>query len=77
MDSWEMVEENKQNAIAICSFQQPINELCLKFKLGDRLVIRQETNDWFYGYIVQKPTVLGIFPKNYVQVYDLNALNHP
>lgn len=43
----------------------------LNFHLGDVLIIVEQMGPWFRGYLDRDPNkMLGIFPANYVQVFD-------
>lgn len=43
----------------------------LELMFGDRIEIIEECSNWYRGFKVEKPDVIGIFPKSYVHLKDV------
>ncbi|XP_019762944.2 dedicator of cytokinesis protein 2 isoform X3 [Dendroctonus ponderosae] len=65
MTGWSGVEETHSFGIAIYNYNEP-EAFKLKLTVGDAVRILEEENDWYYGYVISKRHVLGLFPKSYV-----------
>jgi uncharacterized protein YgiM (DUF1202 family) len=50
----------------------------LDIKKGDKIKVleRDESSGWFYGYLLDTPKVYGFFPHNYVAIVDENTKNY-
>lgn len=70
-------------AIASYNFHEGIPGFSKKFTnkhylplfIGDVVVIIEECSGWFLGYLESDPSRIGIFPANYVQIFDDHRKN--
>lgn len=76
MGAWNLItNQDFKNVIAICSFQHN-NSQSLNFKIGEKLIVVEETETWYRGFAINDQSKLGIFPKCYVRHYRPQNLVH-
>ncbi|XP_076266832.1 dedicator of cytokinesis protein myoblast city isoform X3 [Rhynchophorus ferrugineus] len=74
MTGWNNVQDLESFGIAIYNFRDS-DQGKLDLTVGDSVHILQEEANWYYGYVVGRQHVVGIFPKNYVHIKKCNRID--
>ncbi|XP_053406382.1 dedicator of cytokinesis protein 1-like [Mercenaria mercenaria] len=69
MGVWRKVENSPKYGVVIYHFKMKGGNI-LPLVVGDTVVIREESDDWFMGYATKNKSMVGIFPKNYVYLKE-------
>lgn len=60
--------------LAIYNFRES-DQGKLNLTVGDSVHILQEEANWYYGYVISRQHILGIFPKNYVHIKKCDRID--
>ncbi|XP_044753163.1 dedicator of cytokinesis protein 1 [Coccinella septempunctata] len=67
MCAWQAVPEERSYGIAVYNFQED-GDYKLKLTVGDAVHIKEEEENWYFGYSINNRHAQGIFPKSYIHI---------
>ncbi|XP_060585551.1 dedicator of cytokinesis protein 1-like isoform X2 [Ruditapes philippinarum] len=69
MTVWRKIGNSPKYGVVIYHFKAK-GQTILPLVVGDTVVIREESDDWYFGYATKNKSVVGIFPKNYIHLRE-------
>ncbi|XP_071817812.1 dedicator of cytokinesis protein 3-like isoform X4 [Apostichopus japonicus] len=72
---WQKVT-GKTFAIVVCNFESDIPH-SLKLTVGQRVHIKQQNGEWYYGHLSSKCCTMGLFPASHVHIVKIPTTDKP
>ena len=77
MDSWKPMSGSGTQGVAIANYRpaetEDLNDefrtIHLALLVGDVVSLEEECNEWYLGWVISNPSMIGVFPKSFVHTY--------
>ena len=82
MDSWKPMSGSGTQGVAIANYRltdktgeetvdlnDEFRTIHLALLVGDVVSLEEECNEWYLGWVISNPSMIGVFPKSFIHTY--------